>query len=342
MASHNKFGLSRNMPATIRRQVRENSKFGCVICRSGFYQYEHIEPVFEYAEEHDPGAICCLCGSCHDAVTRGRLSKQAIKAAYEKIKSADIKDVEQPVGPLDFHDGSAELKLGKLLYSPLVQSVLRYHGQDLIRVVPGQDGKPGCISAAFTDSAGDVILELADNEWLGSLESWDIEVTGQKITVRSSSGVIALQIRLDPPGRVVIERLDMRVHDGHVMATDNTYAIGRYVSETEAVWLHCEIAIKRAEPTGVAMEFTDPENLEERDSLFMHTGKGLANHDRSFVMNTHSGVFLKPFGLAIASFCGAFNLGPTAYGIRKVADVRRVAITKPGSLAQFLATGKVA
>ncbi|MDP2417590.1 MAG: hypothetical protein U1D25_06260 [Hydrogenophaga sp.] len=341
MASQNKFGLSRNVPAKIRRQVRENSKFGCVICRSGFYQYEHIDPVFECAEKHDPDAICCLCGSCHDAVTRGRLSKQAIKAAYEKIKFADIKDVDQPVGPLDFHNGSAELKLGKLLYSPVVQSVLRYHGQDLIRVVPGQDGMPGSISADFTNSDGDVILQLVNNEWLGNLESWDIEVIGQKITVRSGSGVIALQIRLDPPGRVVIERLDMRIHDGHVIATESTYAIGRYISETEAMWLHCEIVINRAESTGVAMEFTDPEKLEERDSLFMNTSQGLANQDRSFVMNTHSGVFLKPFGLAIASFCGAFNMGPTACGIRKVTDVRRVAITKPESLAQFIGTGQV-
>jgi hypothetical protein len=341
MSDPNKYGLKRYIPAGVLRQVRQNSKFGCVLCRKGFYQYEHIDPTFEEAREHHADAICCLCGACHDAVTRGQMSKGAVKSAYSKIKSASIDDVEPPVGPLDFHDGSAELKIGNLLYSPAVYVVLKYHGQDIIRVDPGKNGEPGKISAIFTNDFGEPILELRENEWVGSLENWDVEIIGRKITVRSSLGKVALQIRLDPPGRIVLERLDMRIGNGHVIATEETYAIGHYVSEDVAKWLHASVRITRASPFGAAIEFTDPDALEQRDKQFMNTGKEFATSDRNIVMNSNAGAYIKSAGLVISSLCGEFELGPLAYGVRKVSDVRQVILNAPDQLCRFLGTGRV-
>ncbi|MFZ4802442.1 MAG: hypothetical protein ACOYLR_10835 [Chlorobium sp.] len=341
MADTNRHGLTRYIPANVSRQIRINSKFGCVLCRKGFYQYEHIDPTFEDAKEHNADAMCCLCGACHDAVTRGQISKGAIKAAYSKIKYSSPDDVEPPVGPLDFHDGTAELKIGNLLYSPAVHTVLRYHDQDIIKVIPGQNGEPGKISAIFTNDNGDPLLELNDNEWIGSLESWDIEVKGARITVKSAQGKVALKIRLDPPGRVTIERLDMRIGNGHVIATEDTYAVGRYVSENEAVWLHASIRITKAFPSGEAIEFTEPETLEKRDLKFMNTGQELATADRSIVMNSNAGVYVKPIGIVVSSLCGAFELGQFACGRRKVSDLRDIILTKPDQLSRFIGTGSI-
>ncbi len=78
----NKHGLSRYIPQHIKRELRQRSRFGCVICRRGFYQYEHIDPPFEDAKTHVPDRMCCLCGSCHDAVTRGQLSKALLLQKY--------------------------------------------------------------------------------------------------------------------------------------------------------------------------------------------------------------------------------------------------------------------
>jgi magnesium chelatase family protein len=47
----NKHGLSRTIPAEIRREIRQRSKFGCVICRNAIYTYEHIDPTFVNAKE---------------------------------------------------------------------------------------------------------------------------------------------------------------------------------------------------------------------------------------------------------------------------------------------------
>jgi len=250
----NKHGLSRHIPADVRREVRQRSKFGCVVCRRGFYQYEHIDPPFEDATEHSPEGICCLCGSCHDSVTRGHLSKEAVKTAYRRIQDLPLEKVGPPIGPLDFHDGNAELLVGGLLYSPAVRTVLRYHGSDIICVHPSERGsEPGRISAVFTDDDGTEILHLEENEWIGSLKSWDIEIVGQRITARRKKGIVTLQLRLDPPGRIVVECLDMRICNSHVLATEQTYAVGRYITDGSVHWVHAHISIRRSSPFGVAI-----------------------------------------------------------------------------------------
>src|SRR5689334_6226345 len=126
MAKPNKHGLSRDIPKRIKREVRRRSRFGCVLCRSGIYDYEHIDPEFADARKHDPDKICCLCPSCHALVTRGQRSKAMVAQAYDEIQKAAPDKVASPTGPLDFHTGTAELTIGGLQYSPAVTTVLRY------------------------------------------------------------------------------------------------------------------------------------------------------------------------------------------------------------------------
>jgi hypothetical protein len=77
----NKHGLARYIPSDIQRQIRQECGFGCVICGAAFYDYEHIEPEFADAREHNPAAMALLCGGCHARVTRKRLSKASVWAA---------------------------------------------------------------------------------------------------------------------------------------------------------------------------------------------------------------------------------------------------------------------
>ena len=339
MSGRNKFGLTRNIPTDIKRKVRQNSKFGCVLCRRGFYQYEHIDPPFEECLEHVADAICCLCGSCHDMVTRGQLSKEAVKLAYKNIQSNLLEEVSPPTGPLDFHDGTAELLFGGLCYSPAVQTVLRYHGIDLIKVIPGSNGEPGKIRALFTDNQGRVTLQLEDNAWIGNLENWDIEIVGQKITVRRKHGEIALKIRLDPPGRLVIERLDMRFRQGHILATEKTYAVGRYLAEQFLCWTHVNIEICQSSSVGAAIEFTDSEALELRDMFFQGNGTEMATPDRSMVINSNAGVLVKSLGIAIASLTGSFKISEMGViGELPLNEMRKAIFNDKKDILEFIAT----
>ena len=69
----NDHGLSRHIPEDVKREVRQRSRFGCVIpgCRRAFYEYEHIEPEFKDAKSHDPAAICLVCPNHNPRRTGG-------------------------------------------------------------------------------------------------------------------------------------------------------------------------------------------------------------------------------------------------------------------------------
>ena len=79
-SDRNKHGLTRDIPNDVKRKVRQRDGFGCVICGSAFYTYEHFDPEFVEAENHDPHGICLLCGTCHRRKTSG-LSR-ALKSLY--------------------------------------------------------------------------------------------------------------------------------------------------------------------------------------------------------------------------------------------------------------------
>lgn len=341
MGNVNKHGLSRNIPAEVKRLVRRHSKFGCVICRCGFFQYEHIDPSFEDASEHDPERICCLCGSCHDAVTRGQFSKEMVKQAYQVIKSADPAAVIRPAGPLDFHTGDAVLVLGELEYSPAVRTVLRYHGQPLMSVHPSDDAAiPGGINAIFTNAEGEEILQLEENAWIGTTSPWDIDVVGHRLTVRRKRGEIALQLALAPPGRVIVERLDMRVHDSHILVGGGSYAVGRYLDAEVAVWVHANVRIKFSTGEGAAIEFTTPTELSCRDDAYRSVGQSLATDDRQIVVHSNAGILVKELGIAIAALTGSFEIRSLAIGARPVAEIRRLIQERPDRLDRYIATGE--
>ena len=297
----NKHGLNRDIPAPVRREIRQRSKFACVICRNGFYQFEHIDPEFQNALIHDPAAMCCLCGSCHDRVTRKQLSKDTVKRAYAHTQAASAEEVGPPVGPLDYHQDEAELVIGGLSYRPAVHSILRYYGVDVFTIVPGQPGQPASISAIFTDDAGNETLRLQENEWVGSLSAWDTEVDGPRLTVRRRARHVVLQVRLDPPSRIVIERLDMRIGDAHLMVSEQHYAVGRYVAD-RVHWASAVLTVMGSDSRGVAIEVDSVEEISRRGAV-QTTGSSMATDDGAIALIGGVGALVKPLGISIGSFC---------------------------------------
>lgn len=76
MANTNKHGLSRNIPSAVRLKVRKRCGFGCVVCGSAVYDYEHFEPEFHDAKEHSASGIALLCPTDHARKRKGELIKQ--------------------------------------------------------------------------------------------------------------------------------------------------------------------------------------------------------------------------------------------------------------------------
>lgn len=338
MSDSNKHGLSRHIPQFLKREIRQRSKFGCVICRNGLVVYEHIAPPFAEATEHNPDHICCLCSSCHDLVTRGQYSKELVVSKYAEISSARPDQVPCPIVPMDFHDGSAQLSIGGFNFEESLPTILRYHEHSLISVTPS-DGKsgPGKIEAVFTDEKGRIILELRDQEWIGSVDAWDIESTGNRLRVSGGPGCTSLDLRFNPPGKVEVEKLDMRLGNFHFLASNKSWAVGRCISGGKYLWIHANISVHGPTPVSAMFDLQSPEELKARDEKFAKIGHSLAPPGRKIVLSGSMGCMWVEEGVAIGSFFKSMSLRSVVSVVAPLDVVREAVSTlRSEELVNFL------
>jgi hypothetical protein len=234
---------------------------------------------------------------------------------YAKIQAADPSEVRAPFDHLDFHEGKAELKIGGISYDPGVTSVLKYHGTELFSISPSSELDSAGINAVFQDDNGNETLRIVNNVWHGAVSAWDTEVVGPRIKVRKKKGVFALVLRLEPPGRIVIEKLDMRFADAHILASEQEYVVGRYHDDSRINWFYANMVHMGGPLDGAsAIEFLTPLEAEWRDQKWIGRGQRLASEDNTVVMQTGLGVANKPMGIIVGANCLKFGIAKFACG----------------------------
>lgn len=201
----NKHGVSRDVPDDVKREIRRAAGFGCVCCGLAIGMYEHIDPEFHDAKEHDPRRMTYLCGACHDRVTRGIWSKQKIKEARE---TPWCLTTGHPHDAFDVGAAGATIWLGpnKVVNVP---TLLKVKEKSLLAIQqPEREGLPYRISGEFYDDDGQFLFAIRNNEWFGEVSAWDIECVGPRITIRKAHREISLQLRALPREGIVVERAD--------------------------------------------------------------------------------------------------------------------------------------
>ncbi|WP_445663589.1 hypothetical protein [Enterobacter soli] len=206
MDGRNKHGLSRYIPEVVKREVRQRCGFGCVNCGFGFYDYEHFDPDFSDAKEHNPNGMTLLCSQCNQKRARGRLSAEAVAKANRNPKclqqgfASEMFDIQRE--PLEIAFG------GLVFYN--CQKLIVVNGTPVLSVQPPSEPEaPMLLSGVFCDSQGRETLTINNNEWSVLSGTWDVECVGPKIIIRSEPRKISLVLRMTPPTGIVIEMLDM-------------------------------------------------------------------------------------------------------------------------------------
>jgi len=214
----NRHGLSRTIPAEVQRRIRQNSRFGCVVCRNAIYEYEHIEPAFEDAREHDSEKICLLCGGCHSRVTRGHLSKATVAAQYAIARNGNV---SPPFGDFDLGRGPLAIELGNNCFEQ-PQTIFRIDGMDILAFGFPEDGATfPTISGKFFDESGRQIFSITSNRWEGPADRWDVTIVGPEITVRTAPRHVALKLIVKPPNSIQVAKLNMRVGNSHIVIDEH-------------------------------------------------------------------------------------------------------------------------
>ncbi len=200
----NKHGLSRYIPAEIRREIRQRCGFGCVICGAGIVQYEHVNLEFKDATEHAVKAMTLLCPSCHFKVTTGMGSKKSVELAMLEpcaLKKGFSNDF------FDFGNNLPEIVLGGATFIG-GNIPIQIHGFPLMRIDPPETaGGPFLLSANFFDSRGKNSLNIIKNEWRAKSDNWDVEIVGNELTIREKIRRVHLKFRVNPPKKIIISYL---------------------------------------------------------------------------------------------------------------------------------------
>lgn len=202
------------IPAAVKRAVRQRCGFGCVVCGLPLYTYEHM---YDWAKTHSHAEdeLTLLCDRHQSERTKGLLPREAVLAANAAPVNTKS-GVSEPYDGLHFSGSSGELILGnnRFLSQGMRLVPLLANGEEPL-VFDFADGSLK-FSAHVRDKDGTAVLLVVENELVYSTDSWDIDFVGRQLTLRNAPGELHFQVRFDPPGRVVISRLDITYGDVRV------------------------------------------------------------------------------------------------------------------------------
>jgi len=217
----NKHGLSRNVPPDVKYKIRKTDYFGCIHCGLAVGVYEHIDPEFHEAIEHDPSKMAFLCDNQNQKKERGFLSKETIWKwkANPWGKTAGHCHDSLDIGTSNFSIWLCGDKVEG------IENVISI-GENVLLAIrpPEENGAPIRLSAVFHDTNDKKILEIIDNEWTAASDAFDIVCTSGKIGIRQG-GKFVLKIYCFPPNQIVIDTIDMLYKGFRFIGNSNSLEI---------------------------------------------------------------------------------------------------------------------
>ncbi|MCX4906207.1 hypothetical protein [Streptomyces sp. NBC_00878] len=196
----------RYIPEPIKRQIRQRCGFGCVICGLPLYEYEHMRE-WSIVKEHNPDEMTILCPTHHAEKTRGLLPIAEVLTANSKPHNLRFGMSE--AFPLRYSGDSCLVNFGSNRFMhdfarDAVISALTIRGYPVIRIKK-QDGSL-LLSLRIFDKEGKLLLDVDENELIFSVDSWDVELVGKRLTIRSGLRAILAQVEFVAPSAIIINR----------------------------------------------------------------------------------------------------------------------------------------
>lgn len=222
MKAKNKHGLSREIPSDIKREVRKRCGFGCVVCGSAIYEYEHFKPEFKDAIEHSAEGIALICSNDHTRKEKKLLSKEKYFAAIENPKAFETN--------ISYTDWEASnftptIIIGNKIFKGGT-SILKIDDELLLGFnAPEEQGTPPRLYARFFDRKQREVFSIIDNQIQIRSDAFDVETTAENWIVRSKLYKIDLHIQLYPPDKIIIKQLNFRYNKWGLIVKDDNFSL---------------------------------------------------------------------------------------------------------------------
>lgn len=206
MAERNRYGLGRTAPQSIKREIRQRCGFGCVICGLSLYDYEHFDPDFKDAKEHNPKGMTLLCMQCNQKRKRAVLSVESVRRANDNPRCLQQGFANEA---FDFGLEPIEVVFAGVTFTNCEHLIVVADIPVLSINNPENEHEPFLLSGRFCDDTGAATLKIENNVWFVGADNWDVECKGPRIIIRKGLGDIVLVLKSEPPTRLLVERLNM-------------------------------------------------------------------------------------------------------------------------------------
>lgn len=240
----NQYGLSRDIPNPVKREVRKRCGFGCVVCGMAITQYEHFDPDFADATEHLASGITLLCGGCHNKVTTKFWSK-------DKVRWHDKNPLCISRGhAIDAFDISSEhpvIRIGSTTWID-TWNVLEVMGEQVLTIEPPEsNGGPYLLSGKLSDDTASELLIIDKNEWKVASTQWDCEVNGRTVKIRKKLRNILLSLEVMPGIGLKITEMNLAFNGARLSGSGNNFTAeapdGSKISMDTTIGIGCRTAI---------------------------------------------------------------------------------------------------
>lgn len=219
----NKHGLSRDIPAEVKREVRMRDGFGCIFCGVPIIDYEHVDPPYVDAKIHKADSITLLCPTCHRKVTGNQISKDLVKKAMANPAARIASTIGDKIY---FCDSHPTVTIGGARFVRC-NIPLKYGEEDII-AINEEDGKY-LLSAKLWDSNGNQTLTIKNNEWQVNTDKiWDLTVIGNTIKIHEGARSPSLIIRVVNNNEFIIERIEMLINKIKISGNQEVLTINNF------------------------------------------------------------------------------------------------------------------
>jgi hypothetical protein len=204
--------VHRDPPADVKRRVRQECGFACVLCGDLYQEYDHFAPEFARCTEHRAEGIALLCATCHRDKNAGRVSNEVVAAAR-------LRATERFRDPPWLHQtrgGAVTLRFGTNILSGRTVG-FSFGPQLFFRIDTSDDTlEPWMLSGSLFHGRGNIV-RFERNEVLSCSGNWDVELTGRDLTFRCRPRGVVLQLRFSAT-EIAIERLNLEWASGVTMS----------------------------------------------------------------------------------------------------------------------------
>lgn len=242
--SENRHGLIRNIPEAVKREVRQRSRFGCVVCRSAIYTYEHIDPPFAEARTHDPDHICLLCPTHQALSTKGRLPKTEIQRAYDALREDPAPERPKDDDFFRMYGQWPVFQLGSCRFE-MFASIINVDGEDVLSYQLVDGDPPVRVNGFFRDEKGRELFRIRDNEWIGPVDVWDVTQVGRSLEIRGPGNrLLFCAEKIPDRNELWIKNLEMYTPPFRVFLDPNQLTVSQHAEDGHG-WFHFDISHSR-------------------------------------------------------------------------------------------------